>query len=411
MRRLYLMFFVVLLAWIAVISSGWSTAAYWPDADGYTSHVAEGRWVAHPPGYPFFVAVGHGFHALGLSPYQSVQGASLALAVAGILGGFILANPYCGTKRAGILAAGLAFSWVTLLILQSGTSHAADLFTVTLLLITALKLPADHLPKPMNAIPTRADMGFAMAIVICAGFRFTTLVMMAPFFLCVAWFNRKRPAFWIACITAGFAVMLLQLWVIHMSGGYSSYSEYSRSMHEGNAFSSIVLKGITETSLFNIFRAFLWLGLGALPFLLICLLNIRALSRKEIKPAVYGIAASAGCLGVASLYLCTHPGYIAAALPGFLLAAAVLWGNRQSAGMIFPIGALIVGVGIYLAIKPFRPPENKLEALANGVFLQYGAEASRNSLFRTTAAWLQEAGLVDEIPKNRQEDLELDGYR
>ena len=59
---------VFAIFWCAVVAYLWSPKHYWPDADGYLLHVAEGRWVAHPLGYALVVMSGRLFHALGFTP-------------------------------------------------------------------------------------------------------------------------------------------------------------------------------------------------------------------------------------------------------------------------------------------------------------------------------------------------------
>lgn len=391
---------IVVLAglWLMLVSLSWSSQPYWPDAAGYASHVAGNRWVAHPPGYPFFVWLGHGLHAAGLEAYPADQCASVLLTMAGVVAVYFLARRYCGSPRAVVLAAGLGFSWLTLTIVQTGTSHAADFFTVSFLLLAAIRLDPERPGWGREAV-------FGFAILVCAGFRFTTFLMMGPLLLCVAWENRRRVGFWVACAGAGLAVVLLQCWVIRESGGYAEYSAYSRAMHEGNAFSSVVLKGITPASLVNVFRAGLWIVLGAIVFLCIGGWNARPVGGSERTAVIYGAAASLGCFGVAAFYLCTHPGYLAAALPGLVLVAAVMWGRQPGAVGLPAICAIVLGPVLFCVIRPYPAPRDRTQAIANGLLLQYGMTGARHGIFKTTSGWLREAGFEDEIPANRLEDL------
>jgi hypothetical protein len=391
---------IVLLAafWLLIVSLSWSSVPYWPDAAGYTSHVAGNRWVAHPPGYPFFVWLGHGMHAAGLGAYAANQCASVFLTMAGVATAYLLARRYCGSGRALLLAGGLGFSWLTLTIVQTGTSHAADLFTVSFLLLAAIRLDGGRPGWGRAAV-------FGVAMVVCAGFRFTTLLMMGPLLLCVAWENRRWARFWVACVGAGLTVVLLQCWVIGESGGYAEYSAYSGAMHEANAFSSIVLKGITPASLVNVFRAGLWTVLGALVFLCIVGLKARPVEGSERTAVIYGAAASLGCFGVAAFYLCTHPGYLAAALPGLILVAAVMWGRQPGFVGVPAICAAVLGPVMFMVIRPYSEPQQRTRAIANGLLLQYGMTGARHGIFKTTSGWLREAGFERDIPANRLEDL------
>ena len=83
-KNLRLCVVVLAVLWGSLVAYLWSPKHYWPDADGYLLHVAEGRWVAHPPGYALFVILGRLLHASGFAPYLSVQLASLSLTVAGL---------------------------------------------------------------------------------------------------------------------------------------------------------------------------------------------------------------------------------------------------------------------------------------------------------------------------------------
>ena len=118
--------------WGVLVLYIWSPRHYWPDADGYLLHVAEGRWVAHPPGYALFVIMGRLFHVLGPPSYVSVQLVSLSLTVAGLFVLYRLMSQVLDSFLAQALTVAAAFSWVILLNVQTGTSHASDLFTVSL---------------------------------------------------------------------------------------------------------------------------------------------------------------------------------------------------------------------------------------------------------------------------------------
>ena len=391
----------LMFLWLALVVYMWSPKYYWPDADGYLLHVAEGRWVAHPPGYALFVILGRIFHAFGFASYFSVQLASLSLTVAGLFVLYRLMRQVSDPLRAKFLTAAAAFSWLVLLNVQTGTSHASDLFTVSLLLLSAVKLPASR----SNA--WGPDFFFASALFLCAGFRLTTFLMMGPLCLLVAWNNRARPSFWMACFFALTAVAFWQLWVIGQSGGYAAYSAAAAAMNADNRPSSVLLSGLTETTLLNVIRALLWGMLGTLPFLVVIANCARFLVRGPVRIALsYGVVAMTVPLAAVSLYLCTHPGYVLSVVPGAALTAAVLLSDTPAR---FPAksyaGAALVVVAMFLFMMPVSPPATKWQAVANGILLQYSAGCSRQAVFNTTARWLQLGGLESEIPSHRVIDL------
>lgn len=396
------LFLAATVCWGALVLYMWSPQHYWPDADGYLLHVAEGRWVAHPPGYALFVMLGRVFHALGCSPYFSVQLASLSLTLAGLGVLYRLMRQYLDPLRAQALTLAAAFSWVVLLNVQTGTSHASDLFTISLLLLAAVKL----LRSGANA--WGSDLFFALALFLCAGFRMTTFLMMAPLCLLVAWSNKTRASFWISCLLAAVAVALWQAWVIFQTGGYAAYSAWAASMNSGNAPSSLLLSGLTQTTVLNVFRASLWAALGTLPFLVIMVTVLHRPDSVRARTALlYGLTASLiPCAGVA-FYLCTHPGYVVSVVPGAALAAAALVCGQDKP---FPWRSFTVAtagtVAVFLFASPINPPTSKWQAVANGILLQYSAQCSREAVFNTTARWLRLGGLSEEIPAHRAMDLE-----
>jgi hypothetical protein len=392
------------MLWCALVAYLWSPKHYWPDADGYLLHVAEGRWVAHPPGYALFVMLGRLFHALGFSPYLAIQMASLSLTVGGLFVLYRLMRQIMPPLYTQALTVAAAFSWLTLLNVQTGTSHAADLFTVSLLLLAAVKLPASRTSS------WGLDFFFASSMFLCAGFRLTTFLMMGPFCLLVAWNNRARASFWISCVLAALAVFLWQFWVILQSGGYAAYSAYAASMNAGNVPSSLLLSGFTQTTMLNIFRALLWATLGLLPFVVVIVFGVRShCFARAGKALLYGLASSLVPLAAVTLYLCTHPGYLVGVVPGAALSAAALASGDKAAFPWKSFTAATMGtVMVFLLAAPLVSPSGKWQAVANGVFLQYSAHCAREGVFKTTARWLRLAGLADEIPAHRASDLETE---
>jgi hypothetical protein len=390
------------ILWCVLVVYLWSPKHYWPDADGYLLNVAEGRWVAHPPGYALFVMLGRSFHALGFSPYLAVQLASLSLTVAGLFVLYRLMRQVVDPFRAQVLTVAAAFSWLTLLNVQTGTSHASDLFTISLLLLAAVKLPASR----VNA--WGPDFFFAASLFLCAGFRLTTFLMMGPLCLLVAWNNKARASIWVASCVALAAAALWQLWVVGQSGGYAAYSAAAAAMNADNRPSSVLLSGFTQTTFLNLVRSFLWAALGTLPFLVAIVFSARGLRKQPSYILLsYSIAATIMPLLAVALYLCTHPGYLVSVVPGAALTAAA--SVAAGAPTPFPAksfaGAVLGVVAIFLVMSPINPPEAKWQAVANGILLQYSAGCSRQAVFNTTARWLRLGGLEAEIPPHRVIDL------
>lgn len=395
-------------AWACAVAYAWSPRWYWPDADGYMLHVAEGRWVAHPPGYAFFVILGRGMHLVGLSPYVSVQAASLLLTMAGLVVLFFLVRRFVTPVRAVLLTAVAGFSWIVLLNAQTGTSHAADLFSVSLLLWAAVRLPGNA-----GGSAWRKDAVFGLALVLCAGFRLTTLVMMLPLCIAVAVFNMRRASFWVCSVAAGVAAGAVQAWVIGQSGGFESYSAYSAAMHAGNSQASLILNGVTPSTTMNAARALLWFCLGCLAFApLVFSARERLFTKASLPALIYGFMAVLGPLAGVVAYLCTHPGYLVATVPGCVLCAAVADNPKSARLPKATIFAIVTGVLAFLFMRPFEQPLTKWQAVANGILLQYAAPSSRAAVFKTTARWLEDAGFGNVLPVGRIRDLrEEDAWR
>jgi hypothetical protein len=404
-KSMVLVGLVLVGSWLALVLYMWSPRPYWPDADGYLLHVAEGRWVAHPPGYALFVILGRFFHAVGCPPYVSVQMASLSLTVAGLVVLHRLLHRFLEPLRAMALTAAAAFSWAVLLNVQTGTSHAADLFTVSLILLAATRLPG----AVVNSAWSR-DLLFGLSLFLCAGFRPAALIMLLPLCLLVAWNNRHRISFWVACFAAAFVIVAWQSWVIWQSGGYAIYSATVAGMNEANARSSLIASGLTETSVLNILRALLWVFLATLPFLAVVLLRQRQAKVVSIQPALsYGLAAWLLPWAGVALYLCTHPGFAVAPVPGAALTAAALlagaegWFPRKTFAV-----AVFLSVVLIVTLSPIVPPTRKWQAVANGLLLQYSANCSRQAVFNTTARWLRLGGLEAELPAHRVRELQIE---
>lgn len=395
----------LVLIWGGLLFYMWSPQPYWPDADGYLLHVAEGRWVAHPPGYALFVILGRLFHAVGFGPYMAVQLASLSLTVAGLVVLHRLLRQFLEPARAAALTVAAAFSWAVLLNVQTGTSHAADLFTVSLILLAAMRLPGE---AARSAWPQ--DLLFGLSLFLCAGFRPAALIMLLPLCLLVAWNNRHRASFWISCVAAALVIAIWQSWVVWQSGGYAIYSATVAGMNEGNARSSVLVNGLTETSILNILRALLWVSLAVLPFSVVVLANSRQWNISPAQPALlYGLAAWLLPWIAVALYLCTHPGFAVTTVPGAALTtAAILAGSVSRFPWKTFALAVVLPLALILTVSPIMPPARKWQAVANGLLLQYSAGCSRQAVFNTTARWLRLGGLEHELPAHRVKDLQIE---
>jgi len=396
--------------WITLIFQTWSHTPFWPDAAGYTSHVAEGRWVAHPPGYPFFVALGHGFHGLGLPAYPAVQAAGLVLTLAALPLLFLLFRRTCPLSDATLLTIAFAFSWNVLLLSRTGTSHAADFASVSALLVLATS-------QKFREGKFSHLLLYGLAIVACAGLRFTTAIMMAPFFAVVLFRHRRTAGLWITCALAGLAVAIVQWLVIRLSGGWEPYCAYSHAMHLGNLPSSLLLSGINGATLLNLARTIGWwalsIGLLAIFPILVPWKKIPSLTLNQRELLFYGSASALGCLAMAGLYLCTHPGYLSAALPGtFACLSAILpLIARQAWKTGVFASCLILDAGFFLLARPIAHPATSRQAAATGLLLQYTGSGMKNSLFKTTSLWLRDAGQDDIVPQHRREVLDSDAAR
>jgi hypothetical protein len=417
--KLSLLLWILLAGgWILLIALSWSPSPYWQDALNYTRYISQGQYVGHPPGYFFFLLISHAFYAIIPSAYAALQASSFLLAALSLL--ILPLLIYRATASLPItssLALAFAFSWGVLIIAQTGTSHSSDLLTVSLLLLACLPFFQSSSPSLLQ----HAFLGFA--IVMVAGFRFTTLLFHVPLlaFLAIhhcflsgdktSRLSRIRSIIATYAITA-VTIGAIQLLVIHLSGGWQPYSEYAASMHEVNRPSSVLLSGMKNSSLLNIFRAFLWYTLAAGPLLLLAFSIRRDNFRNPLFLA--GILSTGSVLALSAAYICPHPGYFSAALPGLFLAAAKILENKahktQSDRIRWiPISAAVFGILLFVALKPIPKPSSPQHAALNGLLLQYGLSAARQSTFFSTSEWLIIGGFEHLVPPQRVEEIKRHG--
>jgi hypothetical protein len=261
------------------------------------------------------------------------------------------------------------------------------LLTAPLLLWAAVRLTAQ---------PTRSAAAvLALAMVLCGGFRLTTLIMMGPLLVAVLWVNRRNPCVWVACAVSGVVIGLLQLLVIHVSGGWASYSFLVEKTGAINRPYSVIYAGFSRLALFNLGRSLLWFVLATtgLWFAPLHLRSPQPWNSRQRVILVYGALATAGPVAGCALYLCEHPGYIAPALAGFYLCVAVAW-DRVDGRLHFakwPIAAIVASLLVFFGMHYYRAPATRGQAVANGLLLQYSADGARHACYVTTSGWLREA--------------------
>lgn len=390
----------VLLVWAGglavlatVVALSWSGQPYWMDADEYALFLSLGRWAVHPPGYLLFMALARLLYACGFaSPYGTLQVLTLAMTLAGMLMLFRLLRQVLGPLPASVLVFTFALSWVPLLINHTGTSPTSDFLTVPWLLLMVLRL---------SERPTRSTSAhLALAMVVCGGLRLTTLIMMVPLLATVWWRHRRHPYVWVAFAASLLMVGLLQILTIAASGGWDMY----RFMvwKENFVTRTTIESGLAQRLLVNLGRCVLWFLLATLGlwFALPRLRSPTPWRPRERMLLTYGILATAGPFVACALYLCEHPGYLAPCLAGFYLCVAVAW-SRAEGRLGFargPIIAVLASLLLFFGLRYDKHPATPAQAVANGLLLQYSAEAARHAYFLGTRDWLRTVHELQPIP-------------
>jgi hypothetical protein len=383
-RNLILLWGCGLALLAGTIALSWSGRPYWMDAEEYALSVARGRWVVHPPGHLFFVAVARLLHACGFGDaYAALQVLTLLFTLGGMLLLYRLLREILGPLQASLLVFTCALSWVPLLINHTGTSATSDLCTVPFLLWAAVRVSA----RPTGS----AAALLGLALVLCGGFRLTTLFMMGPLLLAVLWVNRHRPAVWAAGVLSGLVLGLLQLLIIRASGGWDLYVFMVWKQNFFRTYN--LIDDFPRPALFNLGRSLLWFGLATLvlPLAFFRLRGPQPWSARQRLLLVYGALATAGPVAVCALYLCEHPGYFAPALAGFYLCVAVAW-SRAHGRLGFakwPLAAIVASLSLFFGMHYYRAPATRGQALANYLLLQYSADGARHARYLTASSWLR----------------------
>jgi hypothetical protein len=375
------------------IALSWNSHPYWMDAEEYALFLGLGRWAVHPPGYILFMASGRLLYALGwTNPYASLQVLTLGMTLGGMLVLYRLLRLVVGPVPSSILVFTFSLSWVPLLINHTGTSSTSDFVTVPLLLLTAVRVSEQ---------PSRsASVRLALAMVLCGGFRLTTLLMMGPLLGVVLWRNRRRPHVWGAFAASVLGIGLLQLLTIRDWGGWDLYA--FMVWKENFVNRTYVESGFAPRFLFNLGRSLLWFVLATLGlwFALPRLRSAKPWGPRQKMLLLYGALATAGPFAACALYLCEHPGYLAPALAGFYLCVAVAW-DRADGRLGFckwPAVAVMASLLLFFGLRFHRTLASPAQAVANGLLLQYSADAARHAHFLSTVEWLRVANELSPGP-------------
>jgi hypothetical protein len=383
-RALFLIWTCGLTVLAVVIALSWNSTVYWMDAEEYVLSVSRGRWVVHPPGYIFFVALGRLLYGFGFAKaYTALQVLTLSFTLGGLLLFYRLMREVIGPIESSLLVFTFALSWVPLLINHTGTSSTSDFCMAPLLLWAAVRVAAR---------PTASAVALlALAIVLCGGLRITTLFMMGPLLLAVLWRNRRSLHVWVAVAVSGLVVVFLQVLAIRASGGWDLYAFMVWKQDFFRTYN--LIDDVSHPALFNLGRSLIWLVLATLglPFALLRLRSRQPWSSRQRVVLLYGALATAGPALTCSFYLCEHPGYVAPALAGFYLCVAVAW-SRADGGRGFakwPIAAIVASLLLFFGMRYYRAPATRNQAIANYLLLQYSADGARNGCYKTTSEWLR----------------------
>ena len=403
----------VIIPWLLAIAFAavfawpipWPDTSFLPDTGGYADAVSTGRLVAHPPGYPFFVFLGRLFFLVIPEGVPAVQAASLFLyagSVALLFAGF---SGSVGRSPAFWLTGTYAVSWIPLFFSRSGTNHSADLFVAALMLL-AVSRPG---------FGEKSDKGvwlFGVGMVLSAGLRLPSFLMLSPLFLAVLVIYRHKVRVWVCFAAAAIVTVVTMLFVVSWFGGWETFRETSSAQASGVAVSSILISGANPQSLMNIARTGIWYLLAVGPLMAFIILMMGSPNKRHFfqdKMALFAGLSILGPLLVNALYLSTHPGYLAVAIPGTFWLAALAWkyGGFPESGCWACVAAAILSCGIFFGLKIFDSPRTAMEAVANGLVLQYSRDGLRKGVWRPTAEWISISGNENLLPEDRKKSLDI----
>jgi len=359
--------------------------------------------VAHAPGYPLFVAMGRLIHLVVSKPVAAVQWASFLLYAGSMPFVYFGVKRLLGSGGAMRLLAAYVVSWIPIYFSRSGTNHAADLFVAALMLYSVF----------LQGFGKRGNGGiwlFSLGMVLSAGFRLPSFIMLSPFFAAVLLVHRQEWRVWAGYVLAAAAVVAVQIFAIHCFGGWEAFRQASAALAGDTDKTSVVLSGLSAQSVANLGRAGIWYAMTVavlLPIPLMALLggNRRAFLRSP--HVLIALCSIAGPLAINALYLSTHPGYLAVAVPGSFWLIALSWqqfdGNRWAGRL--PVISALASVCCFFGFHIFNPPSAISQAVANGFLLQYSRDGIERHVWRPTAEWMLISGNRDMVPSGRQESL------
>jgi hypothetical protein len=380
-----------------------SPRPFWIDARGCTAAVAEGRSVIHPPGYIGFLYLASRINSVLDSPYRSLQLVSAACYLASIGFMFATLRRYTTPVVCAALTLAYAFNWICLNIATVGTSHASDLLFGAILVYLA------SLPRPSPSSRWWHPALFT-ALVCAVSFRTSSVIVAGPFLFLVLLRDRRLWRFWISAVVAGVLTGLLVWATAGHFGGWEVYQKASAALHDVNARSGLLTGGNWKSGGMNLLRAGWWLYLAfpLLPFLLLRSKHRRMAEMKRDWSLLLAGALGGSVLLVVFGYLCVHPGYLALAIPPvFVLLARVI---RPSGVLVSTsLAQALLALFLFFVPKPVLPPATVSHAVANSFFLQFTANAQRESIANLSlGSWLFLAGRTDLIPPHRRGAAEHD---
>jgi hypothetical protein len=365
----------------------------------------KGEWVGHPPGYPLFFALAHFLMACSFKAVYAQQSLSATAYLLSIPVLFALLQRFTESKRALLLTAAFTFSWIPFNIATSGTTHSSDLLFSGLFLLIVTS------PGFRSGRISSFSLLFA-SLLLCGANRFTTVLMFVPLWLLLSLEHFRRPSWWVGWTVFGLGQTGLFLLITHLSGGWDAYREKVAVLREINGASSLLLSGLNPSTVLNFSRTFFWILVAALPLPLLILpwFLRKKPTLKECLSASYetkvAAASLAGCLGLCSLYVCVHIGYLAPALPPLYLLMALVLNSKvlsQRTESAIIASSLILSFGLFYLMMPVQHPKNVKEAAANALLLQYSKQGLENPGWKSLSRWLLDEGLIEDVPEYRRD--------